>query len=76
MTMSFSMNVTPDSARLRTPVGACSGSLRPAVKKMTIPSTAAMTAMRPTLLNPGKMSLQRINSLIGGNVRESMPRYS
>jgi len=61
---------------VRTPVGACSGSFWPAVMKMMIPSTAAMTAMSPTLLKPGKMSLQRINSLIGGNVRESMPRYS
>ena len=41
-----------------------------------MPRTAAMTAISPTLLKLEKMSLHRINSLIGGNVSASIPRYS
>ena len=76
ITISFSMNVTLLSARLRTPVGATSGSLRPASRNTTMPIRAASTAMSPTLLKLEKMSLQRINSLIGGNFNASIPRYS
>ena len=76
MTMSFSMNVTVLSAKLRTPVGATSGSFLAAIRNTTMPISAASTAMRPTLLKFEKMSRQRINSLIGGNFSASIPRYS
>src|SRR4249920_1521635 len=76
ITMSFSMKVTLLSARLRTPVGALSGSWRPAARNTRIPMRVARMAITPTLLRPGTMSCQRINSLIGGNSSASIARYS
>jgi hypothetical protein len=66
------VNSTPVSARLRTPVGAFNGSFRPASKKIPMPMSAESTAMRPTLLKVGKMSRQRMSSLIGGKVKPSI----
>src|ERR1041384_6848444 len=72
MTMSFSMNVTVLSAKLRTPVGAFIGSLLAASRNTTMLMMAAAAASRPTLLKFVKMSRQRISSLIGGNVSPSI----
>ena len=56
-----------DSAKFRTPRGARELSWREARKKITIPTSAAMTAISAILLNDGKMSCQRRTALIGGN---------
>ena len=61
------MNSTMISARLRTPVGALVPSRLPASRKMTMPISAAATAIRAILLNVGKRSFQRRIALIGGN---------
>ena len=54
MTMSFSMNSTPLSARLRTPVGAFSGSLLAASRKTTMPINGREDGDQPDLVEVGE----------------------
>ena len=70
------MNSTLLSARLRTPVGAFIGSLRPASEEDHDADQRREDGDERDLVEAGKMSCQRINSLIGGNSSASIARYS
>ena len=71
-----SMKSTTASTRLRTPLGALSGSRRDATNSSTTVINAASTAMSAILLKVGKRSRQRMTSLIGGNSRASIDLLS
>ena len=62
-----SMNSTMISARLRTPLGATSGSLRAASTKIVVPMIVAAQAISAILLKVGNRSTHRTTSLISGN---------
>ena len=71
-----SMKSMMDSTRLRTPLGASSGSRREAMKSSVAVISVASTAMRAILLKVGKRSCQRMTSLIGGNSRANIDLLS